>query len=202
VTVAIEGRLVPSLVVGGDFSRPRSEREAAFLLGRAVALMRFEHMMLWRQVSSSAAELKALVLGLIKAFQPSLGVSGMEGPVKQYHSFFQRHLPPHAHEPLMAVVPSLAAEGQAIDVAAWAAGAQLTANRAGLLVCGDLVSATRAVSEDPGGKGLTAEEAVADLIRWSVSSEHLALREHLGLAVEPAARPTGVRLVDDLSRGR
>jgi hypothetical protein len=137
----------------------------------------------------------------VKAFQPSLVVSGMEGPVKQYHSFFQRHLPPQAHEPLMAVVPSLAAEGQAIDVAAWAAGAQLTANRAGLLVCGDLSSAIAAVSADPGGKGLTAEEAVQDLIRWNVSSEHLALREQLGLAIEPV-RATGVRAVDDRARGR
>jgi tetratricopeptide (TPR) repeat protein len=202
VTVAVEGRLLPSLVVGGDFARPRSEREAAFLLGRAVAMMRFEHMMLWRQVISSAGELKALVLGLIKAFQPSLQVSGMEGPVKQYHSFFQRHLPPHSHEPLMAVVPSLAVEGQAIDVAAWAAGAQLTANRAGLLVCGDLSTAIAAVSADPGGRGLTAEEAIQDLIRWSVSSGHLALREQLGLAIEPAPRATAVRQVDDRVRGR
>jgi tetratricopeptide (TPR) repeat protein len=202
MTVTAEGRLVPSLAVGGDFARPRSEREVAFLTGRAVAMMRFEHMMLWRQVVSSAAELKAMVLGLVKAFQPNVAVSGMEGPIKQYHSFFQRHLPPHAHEPLMAVVPSLAAEGQAIDVAAWAAGAQLTANRAGLLVCGDLLTAIAAVSVDPGGKGLTAEEAVQDLIRWSVSAEHLALREQLGLAVEPPARATGMRQVDDRARGR
>ncbi|HXU80763.1 MAG TPA: hypothetical protein VN914_05160 [Polyangia bacterium] len=202
VTVAMEGRLVPSLAVGGDLSRPRPEREIAFLAARAVAMMRFEHMMLWRQVTSSSAELKALVLGVVKAFQPNLQVTGMEGPVKQYHSFFQRHLPPHAHEPLMAVVPSLAAEGQAVDVAAWAAGAQLTANRAGLLACGDLPTAVRAVTEDPGGRGLTVEEAAADLIRWSVSPEHLALREHLGLALEPAARPTGVRMVDEGARGR
>jgi tetratricopeptide (TPR) repeat protein len=210
LTVAAEGRLHPSLVVGSDLSLPRPEREVAFLVGRAVALMRFEHMVLWKDVVSSPAELKALVLGLIKAFQPALGVSGMDGGIKQYHSFFQRHLPPHAHEPLMSVVPALAAEGQGVDVAGWATGAQLTANRAGLVVCGDLMTATRAVGENPGGKGLTADEATADLIRWSVTPEHLALREQLGLAIENAgvgtsfgSRATAAgRVVDDRNRGR
>jgi hypothetical protein len=95
-------------------------------------------------------------------------------------------------------------------VAGWAAGAQLTANRAGLVVCGDLLTATKAVSEDPGGKGVSRDEAVADLIRWNVSLEHLALREQLGLAIENAGVGTAFgmrataagRIVDDRQRGR
>ena len=62
---------------GGRLARPRAEREVAFLVGRAVAMMRFEHMVLWpRACSRRPPSCKALVLGLCKAFPASTGGVG------------------------------------------------------------------------------------------------------------------------------
>jgi hypothetical protein len=184
LNIVEHGLLVPAMVVGGDFLQPRAERELAFLLGRRLAMLRFEHMVLWPQVVSSAAELRALAFAVAKFFQPAFEPPGEAGAVKAMLQVLQKTLPLHAHEPLMQVLPALMNDPAALDAAPWATGAQLTANRAGLVVCGDLLTATRLVGEDPGGKGLGTEEAVADLIRWSVSPEHLAIREQLGLAIE------------------
>jgi golgin subfamily B member 1 len=211
VNVIEHGMLAPALVVGAELAQPRPERELAFLVGRAVAMLRFEHMVLWPQVIASAAELRVVLLAVLRMFQPALEVPGIDGgAVSKYTALLQRHLPPHVLEPLMSVVPQLTAEAATLDILAWSAGAQHTATRAGLVVCGDLLSATKVLAEDP-GRGLGGDEVVADLIRWSVSTEHLALREQLGLLADPGAVPStfegprhtaAVRRVDDRGADR
>jgi tetratricopeptide (TPR) repeat protein len=178
-------RLLPSLVAGADLARPRPEREVAFAVGRALALLRFEHLVLWPHVVASTAELRAVLVAVLKFFQPELAIPPAEkDAVKSYLAALQRTLPPHAHEPLMAVVPALSADGQAADVVAWGRAALLTANRAGLLACGDPVIAAHMAAALAPTTGLSVEEAVTDLLRWSVSPEHLGIREQLGLAVD------------------
>jgi tetratricopeptide (TPR) repeat protein len=177
-------RLVPSLVAGADLVRDRPEREVAFALGRALALLRFEHLVLWPHVVASTTELRAVLVAVLKLFQPDLAVAnGDQSAVKQYLSVLQRTLPPQALEPLMAVVPTLGEQAAATDVAGWARAALLTANRAGLIACGDVVTAANLVAAEAPAQGLTSDEAVTDLVRWSVSPQHLAIREQLGLAV-------------------
>jgi tetratricopeptide (TPR) repeat protein len=178
-------RLAPSFVVGGELLRPRPEREIAFTVGRALALLRFEHLVLWPHVVASTAELRAVLLAVLKLFQPALAVPPADqAAVKHYFGVLQRTLPPQHLEPLMAVVPLLGEQAAATDVAPWARAALLTANRAGLLACGDVVTAAHMAAADAAGQGLSPEEAVTDVVRWSVSPEHLAIREQLGLAVE------------------
>ena len=150
-----------------------------------MALLRFEHLVLWPHVVASTVELRAVLVAVIKFFQPDLVVAnGEQAAVKQYLTALQRTLPPHAHEPLMAVVPALGEQGKAADVVAWSRAALLTANRAGLLACGDPVTAAHLAAADAPAHGMSAEEAVTDLLRWSVSAEHLAIREQLGLSVD------------------
>jgi tetratricopeptide (TPR) repeat protein len=179
--VVVDKRVVPTLVAGGELSRPRAQPELSFLVGRALALLRFDHLVLWPQVVASQAELRVVIQAAIKMFQPERNIPSADpAALKQYLTVLQKTLPPQALEPLMAVVPVLA---DGVDLELWMATALMTANRAGLLVCGDVVSATRVLLEQGGG-GLPPEDAVADLVRWSVSPEHLALREQLGLALQ------------------
>jgi tetratricopeptide (TPR) repeat protein len=175
----VDKRLCPTLVGGADLLRPRAEAELAFMVGRALALLRFDHLVLWPSVVGSQAELRVVLEAAIKMFQADHPVSSNEAAVKQYLAVLQKTLPPHALEPLMAVVPVLA---EGADIERWSAAALMTANRAGLLVCGDVVSAVRVIVEQ-GGNGLPTDEAIADLVRWSVSPEHMALREQLGLSI-------------------
>jgi tetratricopeptide (TPR) repeat protein len=176
----IDKRLVPTLVGGSDLLRSRPEPELAFAMGRALALLRFDHLVLWPTVVGNQAELRVVLQAAVKMFQADYPVGASEAAVKQYLAVLQKTLPPHALEPLMAVVPVLA---EGADIERWSAAALMTANRAGLLVCGDVVSAVRVILEQ-GGNGLPPDDAIADLVRWSVSPEHMALREQLGLSIQ------------------
>jgi golgin subfamily B member 1 len=178
-------RLAPAFVAGADILRARPERETAFIVGRALALLRFEHLVLWPHVVASTAELRAVLTAVLKMFLPDFVVPSAEQvAVKQYLAILERTLPPHALEPLMALVPTLTDRAPAADVDSWARAALFTANRAGLLACGDIVTAAQMAATQAPAQGMTADEAVTDLVRWSVSPEHLAIREQLGLSFE------------------
>lgn len=179
------GHLVPTFVVGGDLLRGRSDRDVAFTIAKKLSLLRFDHFLLWPNVVASQAELRILLYAVLKTFQPSLDAPDQDQPAfKQYVTLIQRTLPPQMLEPLMAVVPPLLEQGRSIDVAGWAAAVDQTANRAALLVCGDLLTAIRRIAEDARGQPTPPDEAVRSLVRWSVSLEYLTLREQLGLAIE------------------
>jgi Zn-dependent protease with chaperone function len=62
------------------------------------------------------------------------------------------------------------------DVARWSRAAELSADRAGLLVCRDLAGACRAISAQALGPGRpTTEERIDNLVRWNVSDDYFAL---------------------------
>ena len=87
---------------------------------------------------------------------------------------------------LVEIIEQIVSEPGRVDLVSWAAGANQTADRAALLLCGDVVSAIREVLRAGEIQGGDTEMAVKDLIRWSVSTDHLDLREQLGLATEVA----------------
>jgi hypothetical protein len=103
---------------------------------------------------------------------------------RPYLNLFQRLLPPQALEPLSSLGPWLNETWQTLDLELWRSSAQHTANRAGLLFCGDLGAAVRVLHAT---RGEAAGPEVLDLMRWSVSEGHLGLRELLGIADSVAA---------------
>ena len=58
--------------------------------------------------------------------------------------------------------------------------------RAGLLWSGDLAVALAQLDVGRGGKALTDNRAALDLTAWSVSADHLKLRDRLGVALKGA----------------
>ena len=60
----------------------------------------------------------------------------------------------------------------------------LTSNRVGLLLCGDLETATRLIQSEQGAIGkLGAQERSEDLYLWSISEDYFGLRKALGLTI-------------------
>ncbi|HEX7499527.1 MAG TPA: hypothetical protein VF524_04395, partial [Polyangia bacterium] len=110
--------------------------------------------------------------------------------VRQYASFLQRTIQPLTLASATAAIEQIVADPGRVDLEAWAAGANQSADRAGLLLCGDTVSAVREVLRSSQTQGGDAETAVKNLIRWSVTGDYLDLREQLGLATEVAPAPT------------
>jgi tetratricopeptide (TPR) repeat protein len=167
----------PNIVSG------RVEKDVAFIVGRTLALTRADHLVLSRHVVSGLPELTAVVHAAFKLCQPSVPVPN-PALYEPYLQLFKKALPPQALEPLSSLVPWLIENWRTLDLEAWRLGAERTADRAGLLLCGDLGAAVRVIHSTRGaGAGL----AVLDLVRWSVSEGHLGLRELLGLALAAAA---------------
>jgi tetratricopeptide (TPR) repeat protein len=187
--VAEEGRPTPTFVVGADLLARQSQRELAFVIGRRLACLRPAYLLLEPHVVGSREELKTIVLAVLKLFQPAARFAEESDPTfQQYLTLFQRSLPPHALEPLSTVVPALLESGSRLDLGAWRRGAERTTHRVGLLLAGDVNLAARLLRESlPPDQ---ASEAVADLVRWSVSPAFMQLREQVGLgAIGPGFQP-------------
>jgi tetratricopeptide (TPR) repeat protein len=178
-----QNAVVPTLLVRPDVVNGRSEREIAFIVGRNLALTRYEHLVLWPQVVASTAELHVIVRAALRLCLPSaMSPSDDEVALQKYLALFQRMLPPQTLEPLTSVMPWVAENLGALDLDTWRTAAERTADRAGLLFSGDLGAAVRVLRET---RGPTAGAAIADLVRWSASDAHLGLREVLGITAVP-----------------
>ena len=69
-------------------------------------------------------------------------------------------------------------------VAGWIVATDLTANRVGLILAGDLETAARAVATDKHPTTtLGAKERLRELLAYWSSEEHFAVRRHLGLEI-------------------
>jgi hypothetical protein len=92
---------------------------------------------------------------------------------------------------LAVAVERLDARGGKLDLAAWLHGVELTANRAGLLVAGDLAvgmhvlkGEKRAVAE------LKLEDRRGDLLAFTASHELAELRVRMGVAARSSLAPS------------
>jgi tetratricopeptide (TPR) repeat protein len=167
----------PSIVKG------RVEKDVAFVVGRTLALTRTDHLVLSRHVVPTPLELTGIVHAAFKLCQQAAPLPN-PATYEPYLQLFKKALPPQALEPLSSLVPWLDEHWRTLDLEAWRKGAERTADRAGLLLCGDLGAAVRVIHAT---RGPAAGQAVIDLVRWSVSEGHLGLRELLGVAVAAAA---------------
>ena len=168
-----------TVMVGPNIVNGRVEKDVAFIIGRTLALLRPAHLVLSPHIVPTEPELTAIVHAAFKLCQPSAPVPNpaLYGP---YLTLFQKMLPPDRLESLASLVPWLIESWRDLDIAAWRAAAERTADRAGLLLCGDLGAAVRMLHAS---RGMAAGPAVLDLIRWSVSEGHLGLRDMLGISV-------------------
>ena len=186
--IVLEGQqVVPSLLLGRGLLSGRSEKELAFHVARKLVRMRADQFLLAPEVVPSLDELRVIVAAAVKLAHPEFDLPGTDpGSVRKYAAFLQRSVQPMALTSASAAIEQIVSEPGRVDLVSWAAGANQTADRAALLLCGDVVSAIREVLRAGEIQGGDTEMAVKDLIRWSVSTDHLDLREQLGLATEVA----------------
>jgi tetratricopeptide (TPR) repeat protein len=84
---------------------------------------------------------------------------------------------------LSAAVRNITERGGQLDLLGWLRAVERGACRAGLLACGDLITAARVLSVDrPAVAGMSAAERLRDLVPFSVSEDYARLRRQLGIA--------------------
>jgi tetratricopeptide (TPR) repeat protein len=184
--IVLEGQqVVPSFLMGRNLLHERTEKDLAFLLARRLVRLRADQFLLSPEAVPSLGDLRVIVAAAVKLVHPEFELPGTDvAAVRKYTAFLQRSVQPLTLASATAAIEQIVVEPGRVNLEAWSAGANQSADRAALLLCGDVVSAVREILRAPEVPGSDAETAVKELIRWSVSGDHLDLREQLGLATQ------------------
>jgi hypothetical protein len=163
----------PLLLVGPQALAAQDRIALAFRLGRALTF-------LWpaRAVVSAlpSRQLKATLLAAVTLVQPGLKTDDPDGQIEQVRAQLvgaqglQRELQP--------IVERLLKNPQGtLNLSRYGRSLARTADRFGLLLSGDLATATR-IAGEAGAPG-----AAEDLLDFALSAEYLEAREALGLSI-------------------
>jgi golgin subfamily B member 1 len=172
VPVEPSGSVMGSTLVSG-WSIP----ELMFVCGKHLAIQQGEHAV--RAHYAAVSELQALLLAAIKVAIPS-----SNAPDSPFRKALAQQLKQDELEKLRHVVASIVDIGATADVTRWVQCSELTAVRAGFLLCGDLSVAAKTLRQEPVIAGdLSPNEKVKELVRFTISEAYHQLRRSLGIDV-------------------
>jgi tetratricopeptide (TPR) repeat protein len=179
----------PSTVLGPDVLRGVTTKDLAFLAGRHLTYYRREHYALVHYPTIN--ELTSLFLGAVKVAMPDLPVPPhLADAVARRRKVLARHVDGESRERLEAAVKRLDARDGRVDLAAWIKSVELTAQRAGLLLCGDLCVATaRLRGETRSVAELGLEAKRGDLLAYCASEKLARARALLSVDAHASVRP-------------
>ncbi len=181
--VALPGEPVASLM-GASLLAGWSAPELMFVLGKHLATLVSEHAV--RAHFPSVTELEVLLAAATKVVVPTARTrAGVRaGEVARVAALLARELSPEERVRLGHVVATLTELERPTDVVRFMQCSELTAVRAGLLLCGDLSVAAKILRQEPVVPfDLSANEKVRELIRFAVSDGYADLRRALGIDV-------------------
>ncbi|RMH38992.1 MAG: response regulator [Deltaproteobacteria bacterium] len=169
----------PVLIVGDDVLAAPERLELAFRLGRAMTYLRPG-----RALGGSRPG-TALKLGLLGALRSAAPSAVIPGDMDAHSAAFADQVAEAVHQMaartrdrIHALVLDLVRGRRSINLSAWQRSLARTADRAGLLFCGDLPVAARFIADEG------AVDRAAELVDYALSSEFSGLRGHLGLSID------------------
>ena len=188
----------PSTALGPGVLLGLGTKDLAFLAGRHMTYYRLEHYALVHY--PTLADLSVLFLSAVKIAMPAVPVPPhLTEAVARTRKQLLKFVGDAERVTLAAAVERLDARDGRVDLAAWIRGVELTAQRAGLLLCGDLRTALARVRGETRSVGdLDLEAKRGDLLACCATERLAALRASLGvdartsLLPPPASRPSAV----------
>ncbi len=173
----------PSVIAGAGVLRGKTLTELAFAAGRHLGYHFGAHrLLLYYPVID---DLAACFLAAVRVVMPSASVSArMEKTVTAMASRVEPLLDAKARAALERAVVAFEAAGSRADLNAWIGAVERCSTRAGYLLCNDLRTVATSVAAEGAGI-LTVEEKMVDILSFTVSEELHALRDELGIAIEP-----------------
>lgn len=172
----------PSTALGPTALSGRTVQQLAFLAGRHLTYYRPAHYPL--VFFPTLAELSTLVLSALRLVIPSVSVPPPADPESRVGENLGARLTAEQKSKLEEIVGRLEQRGGRLDLLSWIRGVELTAARVGLLLAGDLRTASRLMKEEVRAIGeLSPEAKRGDLLAYSASERYGLLRERMGVAV-------------------
>ncbi len=169
------GAVRPPLLLAGDDALTSPERlELSFRLGRAMT-----YLMPGRTFAGSrpARLLKAAVLAVFRLDNPEVEIYDPEGYVAQLQANLGA-LHPGALADAQRLVYQITQTHPSLNLSRWARALARTADRVGLLLCGDLPAAVRFARDS------NSSEAIDDLIDYALSDRFWTVRSQVGLSID------------------
>ena len=174
----------PASVAGQLVLSGFQPQELTFICGKHLTSYRPEHYL--RVLFPTQAELTIMLFaGVLLAAPTQPMPPDMEPQIRATAQELARHMQPVQLEGLRQVVKVFLAEGAKANVKKWNQAVELTACRAGLVVCGDLEIAKKIIGQEAQSPGdLSPAEKLTELLIFAVSEEYSAIRKALGIAVQ------------------
>jgi golgin subfamily B member 1 len=173
----------PASVAGQTVLTGFTPQELMFIVGKHLSGYRGEHYM--RNLFPTLNELKVILFAGVKIVMPEFTVPGeMAQAVNATATELLKHIQPVQRESLRIVVQKWMEDGAKADLKRWIQAIEITACRAGLLLCADLEVARKIIAAEPQLPGdLPQADKVKELLVFSVSEPYFAVRKALGIAV-------------------
>jgi tetratricopeptide (TPR) repeat protein len=173
----------PTALVGKSVLCGKSLGQLAFLVARDLTFYRPEHYILI--LFSTLSELTSLFLAALHLVRPELAVpESSHVEVSRLKSALSAKLSEEQLQCLRSAVDQFDNAGGRVDLVAWARSIEISATRAGLLICGDLdVVSCLLRNDDRQVDDLNSDDRMNDLIAFSVSDAYFRLRQRLGISV-------------------
>jgi tetratricopeptide (TPR) repeat protein len=173
----------PASVAGQTVLTGFTPQELTFISGKHLSGYRGEHYI--KNLFPTLAELKVILFAGVKIVMPDFSVPGeMAQAVNATASELVKHMQPVQRESLKLVVQKWIEDGATADLKRWMQAIEVTASRAGLLLCADLEIAKKIIGAEPQLPGdLPPPEKMKELLVFSVSEQYFSLRKALGIAV-------------------
>ncbi|MGH7439596.1 MAG: hypothetical protein ACRENE_28230, partial [Polyangiaceae bacterium] len=173
----------PASVAGQTVLTGFTPQELTFIVGKHLSGYRGEHYI--RNLFPTLNELKVILFAGVKIVISDFAVPAeMAQAVNATASELVKHMQPVQRDSLKIVVQKWMEEGAKADLKRWMQAIEVTACRAGLLLCADLEIAKKIITAEPQLPGdLGAADKMKELLVFSVSEQYFALRKALGIAV-------------------
>jgi hypothetical protein len=173
----------PASVAGQSVLTGFQPHELTFIVGKHLSGYRGEHYI--KNLFPTVPELTMLLFAGMKMVNPDTPVPGeIAAQVNATAGELAKYMQPIHIEGLRLVVRKFIEDGAKANVKRWSQAAELTACRAGLLLCADLDIAKKIIAAEPQAPGdLPPQEKLKEMIVFSVSEQYFALRRALGIAI-------------------
>jgi tetratricopeptide (TPR) repeat protein len=170
----------PAIVTGYTLLSGFRPVDLAFVCGRHLTFYRGEHFI--RTMYNSHTELKTLLLAAMRLVGMGGGDASVESTAKQLAKYMdQSHL-----DVLKKVVRKFVDSGGHADIKRWMQATEITALRAGLLLCDDVdtaVNMTQQIASESTAD-LAPRDKVKEIVLYSISESYFQLREQLGIQIK------------------
>jgi hypothetical protein len=170
----------PAIITGYTLLSGYRPVDLAFVCGRHLTYYRGEHFI--RTMYQSHTELKTLLLAAMRV----VGMGGGDATVESTAKQLAKHMDQPHLDVLKQVVRKFVDAGGHADIKRWMQAAEITALRAGLLLCDDVDTAVHMTQQiaSESTADLAPRDKVKEIVLFSISESYFRLREQLGIQIK------------------